>query len=147
MKQLEATTERSGGRRLALFKKLKEALVPHARAEEKVLYDPMKDSEVKDADDLSFEACEEHGVADRLIAEIDKTSPADKRWTALLTVLKESLTHHIEEEEEDLFKKARKSFTSEEAEAMAERFSELKKDYLKELKAGGKLKQPLSKSL
>lgn len=84
---------------------------------------------------------------DRLFDELGKTKPADKRWGALMSVLKESLEHHIEEEEEELFKKARKSFDTETATEMAEKFTALKKKFVTELKAGKKLKQKPSHSL
>lgn len=142
LKQMDDTTERSGKKRTALLLKLKQALIPHARAEELVVYEPLKDSDVKDADDLSFEAYEEHWVADKLLLEISGTDTADKRWGALLSVLKENLEHHIEEEEEELFKKCRKSFSKEEAEAMMDEFNLLKKGFLKEVKAGKTPKQP-----
>jgi iron-sulfur cluster repair protein YtfE (RIC family) len=143
-KKLDDTTERSHKERLELLTKLKETLLPHARAEEKIFYEPLKESEVKDADDLAFEGYEEHWVADKLIAELEKTETADKRWGALMSVLKEALEHHIEEEEEDMFKKGHKSFDRDVAQAMAEEFIELKKKYLARLRAGKKLKQPPS---
>lgn len=142
LKQMDDTTERAGKKRTKLLLKLKQELVPHARAEELVVYEPLKESDVKDADDLSFEAYEEHWVSDKLLLELSGTDPADKRWGALLSVLKENLEHHIKEEEEQLFKKCRKSFTDEEAEEMTEKFNVLKKGFLKEVKAGKTPKQP-----
>ena len=109
LKKLDETTERSHKERLTLFTKLKETLIPHARAEEKIFYESLKLSEVKEAEDLAFEGYEEHGVADRLIKELDKTDTTDKRWGALMSVLKENLEHHIKEEEENLFKKGQKN--------------------------------------
>jgi iron-sulfur cluster repair protein YtfE (RIC family) len=143
---LDKTTEQGQKVRLDLLRQLKESLVPHARAEEIIFYVPLKKSEVKDADDLAFEGHEEHGVADRLFDELAKTKPNDKRWGALMSVLKESLEHHIEEEESDMFKKAHKSFDSEIAQKMADDFINLKKKFISEIKAGKKLKQPPSHS-
>ena len=147
LKKLDDTTERSQKERLSLFTKLKEELIPHARAEEKIFYESLKLSEVKEADDLAFEGYEEHGVADRLIKELDKTETHDKRWGALMSVLKESLEHHIEEEEDDMFKKGHKSFDSELAVEMGENFLSLKEKYQKSFKAGKDLKQPPSHSI
>ena len=147
LKKLDATTEKSGARRLSLLKKLKEVLVPHSRAEEKVLYEALKKSEVKEAPAIAFEGYEEHAVVDHLAHTIENTKVNDKKWTALMAVVKESLEHHIQEEEETLFKKAKKSFDPEEAEEMGGRFNELRAKYLKELKAGNKLKQAPSHEL
>jgi hemerythrin-like domain-containing protein len=147
LKKLDDTTEKSGKRRLQLLKQLKEILVPHSRAEEKVLYEPLKLSDVKKADALAFEGYEEHGVVDRLAHTIETTKVNDKKWTALMSVVKENLEHHIEEEEEDLFKKAKKSFDHKDAVKMGAEFLELKATYLKELKKGSPLKQPPSHEL
>ncbi|MFL5813124.1 MAG: hemerythrin domain-containing protein [Bdellovibrionia bacterium] len=136
LKQLEKTTEEAPQKRVQLLKQLKEAIVPHSRAEEQVFYDRLKKCEVKEADDLAFEGYEEHAVVDRLLEQLEATAPNDKRWTALLSVAKESLEHHIKEEEEELFEKARKAFDNKLATQMAEEFLQLKKGFLKEVKKG-----------
>lgn len=136
LKKIDETTERAHKTRLDLIQKLKEAVVPHARAEEAVLYEAMKKSEMKDADDLGYEGYEEHSVVDHLFEEIDNTAPEDKRWTALSSVMKEVLEHHIKEEENQMFKKARKAFNPEVAQEMEEQFIELKKSFLAEVKKG-----------
>jgi hemerythrin-like domain-containing protein len=147
LKQLDETTERSHRDRLSLLEKLKEELIPHARAEEKILYESMKLSEVDEAEDMAYEGYVEHAVADKLLKELDKTETQDKRWGALMSVLKENLEHHIKEEEGDIFKKAKKSFDSELEEEMGENFLLLKEKYLTSLKAGRVPKQPSSHSI
>jgi hypothetical protein len=42
-----------------------------------------------------------------LIGELKNMDPADERWGAKFKVLKESLEHHIEEEEGHMFRTAR----------------------------------------
>ena len=46
-------------------------------------------------------------MADVLLGELKKMDPADERWGAKFKVLKESLEHHIEEEEGHMFRTAR----------------------------------------
>jgi hemerythrin-like domain-containing protein len=135
--QLDDTREASGPKRLSLLQKLKDALAPHARAEEIVLYDRMKKSAEKDADALAFEGYEEHAVADHILEELEGVDPSDQKWTALISVLKENLEHHIKEEESELFKKAKKSFDRPTARAMTDEFKELKKHFKEELDGGG----------
>ena len=147
LKQLDDTTENSVKRRMLLLKKLKETLVPHARAEEKVLYDPLKKSPVKDADALAFEGYEEHTVVDRLLRTLEDTASNDKKWTALISVARKGLEHHIKEEEDDIFKKSKKSFEPAEVEEMAIRFLKLKRSYLADLKSGKLPQQPSSHEL
>lgn len=147
LKKIDKTTEKKPERRQKLLDQLKFELVVHSRAEEKTLYDPLKKSEIKKADELAFEGYEEHAMVDHLFAELAQTKANDKRWTALASVLKELLEHHIEEEEEDVFKKSHKSFARAVAKEMAVKFLDLKKTYKAELKKGKKLAQPRSHEL
>ena len=60
-----------------------------------------------EAKDIVLEGYQEHHVADVLVAELKQMDPADERWGAKFKVLKESLEHHIEEEEGHMFRTAR----------------------------------------
>ncbi len=52
----------------------------------------------------SFEGDTEHAIAEQLVQEINATA-TDDEWVAKVTVLAESVEHHIEEEEEEILKK------------------------------------------
>lgn len=147
LNKLDDTTERSHKERIHLLAELKEALLPHARAEEQVLYEALKKSGLDKADELAFEGFEEHLVADHLILELEGTQTNDKRWGALMSVLKENIEHHIKEEEDGLFSKSRKAFDSDTANFMAENFVVLKGMFLQELREGKSLEQPTSHSI
>jgi hemerythrin-like domain-containing protein len=54
-----------------------------------------------------------------------------EEWTAKFTVLKENVEHHVEEEEGDMFPKARKVLSDKQAEALGTRMEEAKKQQLK----------------
>jgi hemerythrin superfamily protein len=49
------------------------------------------------------EAIEEHQVAKTLLAELNKLPPEDERYNAKVQVLCEYVTHHVKEEEKELF--------------------------------------------
>lgn len=147
LKKMDDTTEKSHKERISLLAELKEALLPHARAEEQVLYEALKKSDVDEADDLAFEGYEEHLVADNLILELEGTQTKDKRWGALMSVLKENIEHHIKEEEDSIFAKSRKAFDTETANVMAENFLVLKEMFSQELREGKSLEQPPSHSI
>src|SRR5260370_25925307 len=53
-------------------------------------------------------------------------SADDERFEAKVTVLMESVRHHVEEEEEDLFPKVRKMFVPEELKALGEAMEQAK---------------------
>jgi transposase len=124
-KELESTTERGVKKREALFNKVKLLLDSHSKAEEAVLYDRLKE-ESSEARERALEGYEEHHVAKILLKELTALDKSDERWGAKLKVLKESVDHHIEEEEESLFAQARKCFTKVQFEEMTEEFESLK---------------------
>jgi len=81
----------------------------HAAIEEEIFY-PACEGKVDD--DLLDEAYVEHDGAKLLIAEIEAGEPSDEFYDAKVTVLKEQIEHHVEEEErrmEGLFSQARKA--------------------------------------
>lgn len=133
-RQIEMTSERSSTTRKRLFGKLRAFLLSHAKAEEAVLYARLRAAtERKDdekATDLVMEAFEEHHVAELLLNEISRMDPSDERWKAKLSVLKENVEHHVEEEESDLFKKARRHLGEEELKAMARMFRSMQEERL-----------------
>ena len=50
---------------------------------------------------------EEHRVVDGIVVELDALSVSDETWGAKATVMGENVEHHMEEGDEDMFKKAR----------------------------------------
>ncbi|HEX3860652.1 MAG TPA: hemerythrin domain-containing protein [Stellaceae bacterium] len=111
-----------------LFEEMKTALTAHSRAEEKVFYDALKSA--KDAHDIILEGYEEHHVLDVLLEEMIAIDPHDEKWAAKLSVLTENVKHHVEEEEGDIFKKARKIFDTATAKKLGEEFVATKEQML-----------------
>lgn len=125
LEKLEPTTERALKTREDLFNKLNSELEVHAAIEEKIFYPVLK--EAAETRDITFEAFEEHRIVKELLKELS-TSPKDsEEWTAKLTVLKENVEHHVEEEEGEMFKKARKVLTDEQAEELGSRMEAAKR--------------------
>jgi len=114
-------------RRKTLFKEFRTALVKHAGAEEKAVYDRLIRAGGEEPEMLGTEGYIEHGVADDLIARLGRArNKGDVKWSAGIKVLKEIIEHHIEEEESDIFKTARRNFKAPERERMDEEFEKLK---------------------
>ena len=100
---------KDGKKRRELFEHFNTKLTAHSRAEEKVFYRPLEKTEKGKTEVL--EGAVEHDVVDRLLADLTAArQPEAEKWTARCTVLQELLEHHIEEEEGDFFKTARKLF-------------------------------------
>ena len=132
--KLEPTTERGVKTREELFAQLKNELDVHTRIEEKIFYPAIR--EAKETHDITLEAFEEHNVVKQLLAELDALPKDDETWGAKFTVLKENVEHHVEEEEGEMFKGARKVLSQEEIEALGERMEAAKTEEKKALAAG-----------
>jgi iron-sulfur cluster repair protein YtfE (RIC family) len=125
-KQLEETTERAVKTREELFAKLKEELDIHARIEETIFYPAIKEAE--ETHEITLEAIEEHNVVKQLLSELEQLPVSDETWTAKLTVLKENVEHHVEEEEGEMFKDARKVLSTEQVEELGARMESAKQE-------------------
>jgi len=119
--ELESTTERGVKTREELFTKVKQELVVHEAIEEEIFYPALK--EHPKTKEIALEGYEEHHVVDTVMAEIEGVAYDDEKWGAKFTVMKENLEHHIEEEEDDMFKKARQVMDEAELEELGERMS------------------------
>ena len=87
-------------------------LAVHAVAEEQVLYPVIRECS-DEMRDLVLESLEEHHVAKVLLAELQNMDADHERFAAKVTVLSESIRHHVEEEEQELFPKVRKALGNE----------------------------------
>jgi len=124
MDKIEKTTERAVKTRDELFTQLKSELDIHAEIEEKILYPVLEKAD--ETHDISLEAYEEHRIVKQLLSELDSEPKDAEEWTAKFTVLKENVEHHVEEEEGEMFKKARKVLSEEEIEELGARLEEAK---------------------
>jgi hemerythrin-like domain-containing protein len=120
MKDMCETTPRALTKRRDLFNKLQTELVAHEKAEEQAFYKVLEQRE--EARMKAFEGFTEHHAANAVLRELAKTEPDDERWDARLQVLRELIEHHIEEEEQEMFEKARSVLSSEDAQEIAQRF-------------------------
>lgn len=99
--QIEAA---SGQGKMRVFRQLKNELDVHAHIEEAIFYPALeREPETRE---ITLEAYEEHKVVKNLLAQLDAAASPDEDWVARLTVLKENVEHHVEEEEGELFDKA-----------------------------------------
>jgi hypothetical protein len=118
----------SSAERKALLKKIKMALVPHVRAEEKVVYDAIISLRDKDAKIDGEEGYLEHGLADKMLATLGKISNAmSPEFSAAAKVLKELIEHHVKEEENNVWSDVKKHFSMEQRYAMNVKFEMAKK--------------------
>ena len=126
LKQGEDTTERAIKQRTRLLDTLTAELNVHELIEEKVLYPALKPH--AEARDIVLEGYQEHHVADLLVNELHQLATDNEQWGAKFKVLRESLEHHIEEEESHMFPSARQVLTREELQGLGARMRAMKQD-------------------
>jgi hypothetical protein len=114
--KLEETTERAEKTREELFMKLKQELELHSHIEETIFYPVLKKAE--ETREITMEGIQEHHVVKVLLRELDAMGVGSETWTAKLKVLKENVEHHVEEEEDDMFKSAREVLSEEQLEEL-----------------------------
>ena len=134
LEKIDSTTERGVKTREELFTQLKTELDAHARVEETIFYPELEKAD--ETHDITLEAFEEHRLVKQLLAELETMDKGDEQWTARFSVLKENVEHHVEEEEGEMFPKARKVLSNEQAEILGTRMEEAKKAELKAAAAG-----------
>lgn len=109
LRELEQTTEKTATRREKLLATIEQELRVHTKIEEDVFYPAFFDAaRTGDDKELYYEAVEEHHVVDLVLPEIMGTDPAGAPFAAKAKVLKDLVEHHAEEEEEEMFPRARK---------------------------------------
>lgn len=117
----------TSARRRALVHQIKAALVPHTKAEQKVLYDAIIAVRDKDAQIDGHEGYLEHELADKALQRLgsiaNATSPEHK---AAAKVLKELVEHHIKEEESSVWSDVKENFSDDDRKQMNVQFAAAK---------------------
>ena len=126
LEQLESTDESSTSKREDLFKRIKSEMQTHEAIEEEIFYPALK--EHSEAKQVVLEGFEEHDVVDRLMGELTELPYDHERWGAKAKVMKENIEHHIEEEEGEMFEKARDIFEDEGLEDLGARMESRKRE-------------------
>ncbi len=104
--EYEGLGDRAHATKKKLATKICTELTKHATAEEEIFYPAMRAAR-KDNEDLIDEATVEHASAKDLIAQILSMEPTEELYDAKVKVLGELIEHHVKEEEEEMFPKAR----------------------------------------
>jgi hemerythrin superfamily protein len=114
-KEFERLTERAQKSKGKVVTRIIRELAIHAAIEEMLFYPAVRTAGLKAASrvgesaaDTVLESLEEHHIVKWTLSELEKMSPSDERYDAKVKVLMESVRHHVEEEQEELFPKARK---------------------------------------
>jgi hemerythrin superfamily protein len=115
-----ATTEKGN-----IVKSIIELLTVHTYLENECMYPEVRNL-LPDLEDDVLESYEEHHVADVLCTELFAMDPDEERFDAKTTVLIESVTHHIEEEEQEWFPKVREGLGRKQLQELGARMNEMR---------------------
>jgi hemerythrin superfamily protein len=102
----------------------------HAALEEEIFYPAFKKAvRTKDDKKLYFEAIEEHGVVHTVLPEIEGMGRGTDKFSAKAKVLKDLIEHHAEEEEDEMFPRARKVLSKDELSTLHDAMRALKQRF------------------
>lgn len=90
-----------------------EQLTLHTQLEETIFYPAVRGIDTEEAKDMVLEAYEEHHVVKMILKELPKVDPKADNFEAKMTVLKELVAHHVEEEEREMFPLAERKLGAE----------------------------------
>jgi hemerythrin-like domain-containing protein len=103
-------------------------LTTHMELEEKLFYPRLEKN--RETASLMKEAYTEHSEAKKLIRELEKEKFKDPELKNKTKTLKTAIEHHVDEEESEVFPKAKKVLTKEETVSIAKEFTEMKEKRL-----------------
>jgi hemerythrin-like domain-containing protein len=125
-KKFERAGENAGRLKRQTMDRIIHELSQHAAVEEQVFY-PIARRVLKDEEDLVLEALEEHHVVKWTLSELEGMDPDNERFEPKAKVLFESVRHHVEEEETELFPKLNKAMSSEQLDALGTAITKAKR--------------------
>lgn len=105
------------------------ALAAHMAIEHELFYPAAAELD----EDIVSESFEEHSVAEFALKRALATDPDDDAFDARITVLKELIQHHVEEEEGELLPQVEKGIPKDELESLGEK---MEKRFEQSLKRG-----------
>jgi hemerythrin-like domain-containing protein len=130
--QIEPATDAATRQRL--FAQLKQELDIHAHIEETILYPALKQK--AETRDITEEGYEEHQEVKDLLAELEATPVDSEEWSDMIMELRENVEHHVEEEEGEMFPKARQVLNEQQLNEIGTRMSTEKQQQQQQKAAG-----------
>lgn len=140
--KLLGTTPRAAKTREKLVGEIEKELLAHARIEEEIFYPRFREAAEKGDEALFFEAKEEHHVVELVLPELKQVDPHSPGFAAKALVLQELVEHHVREEEQEMFPRAKELFSQEELQALGEQLKNRKQELVRDGGKRGSRRQP-----
>ena len=123
----ELNDSESAAEQKALVAKIKQALIPHSKAEEQVVYDRVAVLKGEKPKVDSAEGYTEHALASATLMQLDKLQAGSPQFKASAKVLMELVNHHIKEEEDAIWSEVKDNFSGDQRTQMNREFLAAKK--------------------
>jgi len=115
---------RTESRRMELIDQTIAELTTHAEIEEQVFYPAFRAAAQKARDRQQFhEATEEHRTVDMVMPEVRQATGDPDVFAARAKVLKELVEHHVKEEQEEMFPRARRILSADQLRTLGEQIA------------------------
>jgi hemerythrin-like domain-containing protein len=111
-------TEGDSEERRDLFERLKTELEAHAGAEERYFYVPLMENDL--TQDKARHSVSEHKELDDFVEQLEEYDMSGSQWLQTAKELAHRLTHHLDEEEHEVFQLAGKALTESDKQEYAE---------------------------
>jgi iron-sulfur cluster repair protein YtfE (RIC family) len=130
--ELTNTTSRAEKTRTQLLEKIRLELDVHTQIEEEIFYPAFREAGQKsDDEEMFYEALEEHRAAGELVMpDLLETEVTSEKFSGRAKVLKELVEHHADEEEKEMFKRARELMSREQLMELGERMAARKQELM-----------------
>lgn len=103
-----------------IFRKIRKELILHTEAEEQTFYKALHDAaERADTEDRIAHARDDHDEIRELMNFLTHESVGTLRWMEKFGELKHAVSHHVKEEEVEIFGRARRLLSDDEAKHLA----------------------------
>lgn len=109
------------------FFKVKAKTDPHLLGEEKLFYPLLEQKD--DLHELVSHAYEEHNEIKSISSELESMDVGSSNWTSKIKELDESVSHHVEEEENKVFPAAQKALGEDKAQQIAQQYLDFSKNF------------------
>jgi iron-sulfur cluster repair protein YtfE (RIC family) len=117
-----------------LFRELKQNLDLHAHIEETILYPALK--EQPETAELTTHAYEEHAEVKQMLSRLEQMPKGSDDFRSLVSELRQSVEHHVKEEEGEMFQRARAALDPTQLAELGTRMQEEKQRQQGAMKAG-----------
>src|SRR5262249_21724898 len=113
-------------KRSDLFEQIRRELQIHSRAEEEIFYPALKALN-GEGHGLVSQAIKDHKEVDQLLMQISRLNRTNKTFDEKFEALAESVDHHVDEEEGEIFRFAEENFSERELEDIGRQIDERKR--------------------